>query len=148
MTTLEQDAARRGIMRAFLGTSDFQARPFYEQLGYSVVGSYTLTEQFNNHIMVKQLEPTQPQDELFEVTINPDEQEIAQLQLKLHVYNSEYPAGLDSQQEQAFLGAIENDLVRRLFSRSSSNNDLSARYSTEAAQNDKHISWSALDRSN
>ncbi|MCI0710299.1 MAG: GNAT family N-acetyltransferase [Chloroflexi bacterium] len=97
MTAVEQAAVRRGIMRAFLGTSDFQARPFYERLGYSVIGSYTLTEQFDNHIMVKQLDHNEEANTTLKVKINPDAEEVEQLQFKLHVHNTEYMEGLDIQ---------------------------------------------------
>jgi GNAT superfamily N-acetyltransferase len=34
----EREAARRGCLHAYLDTFDFQARPFYERLGYTVFG--------------------------------------------------------------------------------------------------------------
>lgn len=109
MFAIEQAAVKRGIMRAFLGTSDFQARPFYERLGYSVIGSYTLSAQFHNHIMVKQLDLSEKRDGLLEVITNPDEQEVKQLHLKLHVYNTEYLGGLDTR--PVFLVSLEDDRV-------------------------------------
>ena len=35
----EAEAARRGCRQAYLDTFDFQARPFYERLGYAVFGA-------------------------------------------------------------------------------------------------------------
>ena len=34
----EREAAERGCAHAYLDTFDFQARPFYERLGYAVFG--------------------------------------------------------------------------------------------------------------
>lgn len=109
ITTLEQAAVQRGIMRAFLGTSSFQARPFYERLGYSVIGTYTLTEQFDNHIMVKQLEHSEEVDTTLHVKTHPDEEEVEQLQFKLHVHNTEYMDGLDTR--PVFLVAVVGEHI-------------------------------------
>jgi len=39
MATLEQAARQRGCQYAHLDTFSFQARPFYEDLGYTVFGT-------------------------------------------------------------------------------------------------------------
>jgi hypothetical protein len=39
MTETEVEARRRGCHSAYLDTFDYQARPFYEKLGYVVFGT-------------------------------------------------------------------------------------------------------------
>lgn len=41
MAAAEEEAVRRGCRHAYLDTIDFQARPFYERLGYRVFGEQT-----------------------------------------------------------------------------------------------------------
>ena len=59
MTAAETEAIRRGCHHAMLDTFDFQARPFYEKLGYSVFG--TLNDfpwRHERYFMSKQLTAT------------------------------------------------------------------------------------------
>ncbi|MHC4841949.1 MAG: GNAT family N-acetyltransferase [Planctomycetota bacterium] len=51
----EEEAAQRGCKLAFLDTFDFQARPFYEKLGYEVIGRYTHPVGAERYFMTKEL---------------------------------------------------------------------------------------------
>jgi GNAT superfamily N-acetyltransferase len=61
MQTIEQAAATRGINRAFLGTTTFQAPKFYQQLGYRVVGEMPFaSNDYVQYIFAR--EPLTPYD--------------------------------------------------------------------------------------
>ncbi|QVK17080.1 GNAT family N-acetyltransferase [Mycoplasmatota bacterium] len=54
VTKAENYALDMKINQAFLGTTDFQAKPFYEKLGYEVFGvNKNLPKGFNNYSMKK-----------------------------------------------------------------------------------------------
>ncbi|QVK17079.1 GNAT family N-acetyltransferase [Mycoplasmatota bacterium] len=56
MTKAEKHALEKGIKQIYLGTTDFQARPFYEKLGYKVFAvSEDLPKGFNDYCMNKVL---------------------------------------------------------------------------------------------
>lgn len=55
MDRLEQEARDRGAGRAALDTYDWQARKFYEQLGYVLFGTLPYPDGANRFYMVKEL---------------------------------------------------------------------------------------------
>ncbi len=64
MAKIEKAGIDRGCMQAYLNTFSYQARPFYEKLGYEVFG--TLDDYPVGHqrfYMRKRLTPTQPEGE-------------------------------------------------------------------------------------
>ena len=57
METIEREARARGMTRAALDTYDWQARGFYEKLGYRVFGSLDYPAGAQRFYMVKELTP-------------------------------------------------------------------------------------------
>ena len=58
MDAAESEALRRGCRHALLDTFDFQARPFYEKLGYAVFGELAdFPLGHRRYFMQKQLQP-------------------------------------------------------------------------------------------
>ena len=55
MLALEEEARRRGASRAALDTYDFQARDFYEHLGYRVYGALAYPAGVEQYYLVKDL---------------------------------------------------------------------------------------------
>lgn len=51
----EEEGRRRGCRAVWLDTFEFQARPFYEKLGYSLFGTLDYPEGFKRYFMQKAL---------------------------------------------------------------------------------------------
>ncbi len=88
MVALEQSALQQNIKQAFLGTADFQARGFYEKLGYDVVATYQQFGDHSNFIMTKQLDLVTSPAEAFEIQIPIADEEVEAVQAKLHAFNT------------------------------------------------------------
>jgi len=55
MLAVEAEGRRRGCTAACLDTFEFQARPFYEKLGYEVYGTLRFPAGFDRYFMKKAL---------------------------------------------------------------------------------------------
>ena len=56
MQNAEQEAKKRGCHMAYVDTFDFQARGFYEKLGYSVYGELgDYAHQHTRHYLAKKI---------------------------------------------------------------------------------------------
>lgn len=55
MMALEKEARRRGAKRAMLDTYEWQARDFYEKLGYGLFGEIDYPDGYKRFFMVKDL---------------------------------------------------------------------------------------------
>ena len=63
MTTAESLARERGCVGAYLDTFEYQARPFYEKLGYTVFGTLEgYPPGYRQHFLAKRLDEGHPQD--------------------------------------------------------------------------------------
>jgi GNAT superfamily N-acetyltransferase len=63
MATAESLARKRGCVGAYLDTFEYQARPFYEKLGYAVFGTLEgYPPGYRQHHLAKRLEPESSSD--------------------------------------------------------------------------------------
>lgn len=90
MQSMEQAAAAKGVQRAFLGTTTFQAPDFYQQLGYKIVAKFPLPGGIEQFLLAREpLTPyaLPPATRSFTIEESPAESDIAELSRCLADYN-------------------------------------------------------------
>src|SRR5262245_46947883 len=104
LQTIEQAAVEQGVNRVFLGTADYQARPFYEKQGYEVAATAPgIGLGHTSWLMKKENITPRVLDFGFTVQAPPNEDEVCELTESLKRFNEMYVSGMPTDWIAAFL---------------------------------------------
>jgi GNAT superfamily N-acetyltransferase len=108
---IEQAAVARGVNRVYLGTADYQARPFYEKQGYEVAATALGTDVGHTSWLMKK-ENIAPRDFDYGITVQvqPNDEDVRELTDSLKQFNEMYVSGMPTD----WLAALVRDGAKHI----------------------------------